>query len=114
MTYFLGDIFFIWTNGQDKLEQFLVDVNSILPLNLRMSLTENVTFLNVDVKFLYGQIITDLHIKASDCHQYPHYTPSNPHQAKRSIVHSQTLRVIRICSFEEDFERHRNQMKSWF
>ena len=109
MTYFLGDIFFIWTNGQDKLEQFLVDVNSILPLNLRMSLTENVTFLNVDVKFLYGQIITDLHIKASDCHQYPHYTPS-----KRSIVYSQTLRVTRICSFEEDFERHRNQMKLWF
>ena len=36
---YIDDIFSIWTHGQDKLEQFLVDLNkSILLLNLRMSL----------------------------------------------------------------------------
>ena len=61
-----------------------------------------------------GHIITDLHIKATDRHQYLHYTSSHPHHTKRSIVYSQALRVSRICSFEEDFKRHRNQMKLWF
>ena len=73
-----------------------------------------ITVLDVDVKFLNGQIITDLHIKATDRHQYLHYTSSHPHHTKISIVYSQALRVSRICSFEEDFERHRNQKKLWF
>ena len=58
--------------------------------------------------------MTVLHIKVTDHHQYLHYTSSHPHHTKRSIVYSQALRVSRICSFEEDFKRHRNQMKLWF
>ena len=113
---YIDDIFFIWTHGQNKLEQFLVDFNKFHP-SLKFtheSSRKNVTFLDVDVKFLNGKIFTDLHIKATDRHQYLHYTSSHPHHTKRSIVYSQALRVSRICSFEEDFERHRNQMKLWF
>ena len=113
---YIDDIFFIWTHGQDKLELFLVDFNKFHP-SLKCtheSSRENVTFLDVDAEFLNGQIITDLHIKAIDRHQHLHYQSSNPHHTKRSIVYSQALRVSRICSFEEGFERHRNQMKLWF
>ena len=113
---YIDDIFFIWTHGQDKLELFLVDFNKFHP-SLKCtheSTRENVTFLDVDAEFLNGQIITDLHIKATDRHQYLHYQSSNPHHTKRSIVYSQALRVSRICSIEEGFERHRNQMKLWF
>ena len=39
-----------------------------------------------DFKFLNGQIITDIHIKVTDRHQYLHYTSSYPHHTKRSIV----------------------------
>ena len=110
---YIDDIFFIWTHGQDKLEQFLVDFNKFHP-SLKFtqeSSSKNVTFLDVDVKFLNGQIIIDLHMKATVCHQYLHYTSSHPHHTKRSIIYSQALRVSRIYSFEEDFERHRNQIK---
>ena len=113
---YIDDIFFIWTHGQDKLEQFLDDLNKFHP-SIKFtheSSRKNVTFLDIDVKFLNGKIITDLHIKATDRHQYLHYTSSHPYHTKRSIVYSQALRVSRICSFEEDFERHRNQMKLWF
>ena len=80
-----------------------------------MSLVEkNVPFLDVDVISLNGKIITDLHIKATDRHQYLHYTSSHPYHTKRSIVYSQALRVSRICSFAEDFERHTNQIKLRF
>ena len=61
-----------------------------------------------------GKIITDLPIKATDHHQYLHYTSSHPYHTKRSIVHIEALRFSWICSFEQDFERHRNQMKLWF
>ena len=113
---YIDDIFFIWTHGQDKLEQFLVDLNKFHP-SIKFtheSSRKNVTFLDVDVKFLNGKVITDLHIKATDHHQYLHYTSSHPYHTKRSIVHSEALRFSWICSFEQDFERHRNQMKLWF
>ena len=58
--------------------------------------------------------MADLYIKATDYNQCLHYTLLHPYHTKRSIVYSQALRVSRICSFEEDFERHRNQMKFRF
>ena len=78
---YMGDIFFIWTHGQDKLEQFLVDFNKFYPFLkfTHESSRKNITFLDVDVKFLNGQIITDLHIKATGRHQYLHYTSSHLH-----------------------------------
>ena len=70
---------------------------------------KNVIFLDVDVKFWNGQIITDLHIEATDRHQYLHYTSSHPHHIQRSIVYSQALRVSQICLVEGDYERHRTK-----
>ena len=61
-----------------------------------------------------GKIITDLHIKATDHHQYLHYISLHPYHTKRSRVHIEALRFSWICSFEQDFESHRNQMKLWF
>ena len=75
---------------------------------------KNVAFLDADVKFLNGKTITDLHIKATDRHRYLYYTSSHPYHTKRSIIYSQALRVSQICSFEENFERNRNQMIFWF
>ena len=57
---------------------------------------------------------TDLYIKSTDKHQYLHYTSAHPDHTKRSIVFSQALRVSRICYDKTDFERHLDDMKSWF
>ena len=61
-----------------------------------------------------GQLTTDLHSKFTDKHQYLHYTSAHPDHTKRSIVFSQALRVRRICSNKTDFERHLDDMESWF
>ena len=109
-------IFLIWIHGQEKLVEFLDNFNKIHP-NLRFTheySRKNLTFLDLNVKILDRKIDTDLHIKATDKYQYLHYTSSHSHYTKRSIVYSQALRVSRICSFENDFIRHRNEMKSWF
>ena len=57
---------------------------------------------------------TTLHIKSTDRHQYLHYASSHPEHTKRSVVFSQTLRISRLCSEENDFKNYRSQMKSWF
>ena len=46
-------------------------------------------------------------------HQYLHYESSYPAHVKRSIVYSQGLRIKRICSREEDFEKHLQELSSW-
>ena len=38
----------------------------------------------------------------------------HPERTKRSIVSSQLLRVSRICSRENDFNRHKSNMTIWF
>ena len=61
------------------------------------------TFLGLTAKIIDRKIFTDLHIKATNRHQYLHYTSLHPHHTKRSTVYSHALRVSRICLFEIDF-----------
>ena len=55
-----------------------------------------------------------MYVKPTDCDQYLRSQSSHTKHAKRSIVYSQTLRVSRACSKEEDYKNYYNQMKSWF
>ena len=47
-------------------------------------------------------------------HQYFHFNCSHPDQTKRSITYSHGLRLTKICTFENDFLQHRDEMRSWF
>ena len=66
------------------------------------------------MKLSKGRLTTDLHIKDTDRHQYPHFNSSHPDHTKRSIIYSQTLRLTKICTFENDFLQHRDEMRLWF
>ena len=67
------------------------------------------------LKKIYIYILYILYIyKLRDTHQYLDYTSSHPEYTKKSIVYSQTLRLQQICSFEIDFLKRKNEMKSWF
>ena len=48
----------------------------------------------------YGKLTTDLHVKSN--------------QTKRSIVYSEARSIPRIFSYKNDFEKHLEEMKSWF
>ena len=56
---YIHDIFFIWSKGQDKSEQFLVDFNKFLPTLkfIHESSRKSVTFLDVDVKYRMGKLL---------------------------------------------------------
>ena len=113
---YMDGIFFIWTHGKDKLEKFLDDFNRF-DNNIKFtheSSKENVTFLDLIVKLSKGCFTADLHIKDTDRHQYLHFNSSHPDHTKRSIIYCQAFRLTKICTFEYDFLRHRDEMKSWF
>ena len=105
----IDGIFFIWTRGNDKLEKFLGDLNSF-DNNIKFtheSSKDNAIFLDLIVKLSKGRLTTDLHVKDTDRHQYLHFNSSHPDHTKRSIIYSQALRLAKICTFENDFLRHR-------
>ena len=56
----------------------------------------------------------DLHLIPTDRHQFLHFSPAHPNYTKRSVVFSQSLRISRLRSKESDFERNKNNMRSWF
>ena len=74
----------------------------------------SINFLDLNVKLSSGKLQDLLVLKPTDCHQYLHFQSSHPKHTKRSIVYSQTVRVSRACSVEEDYKNYCNQMKSWF
>ena len=103
---FTDDIFFICTYGKEELEKFMEKFNNFTP-NLRFtykSSEKNISFPDLIITASQRKLKTTLHIKSTDRHQYLHYTSSHSEHTKGSVVFSQTLRISRLCSEENDFK----------
>ena len=110
---YIDNIFFIWTHGEKELQTFLCSLNEFhtdIKFTYESS-KESIAFLDLKV-VKNSNIITDLYVKSTDCHQYLHYLSAHPNHTKRSVVFSQTLRISRLCSYEENFIKHKANMKS--
>ena len=68
--------------------------------------TESVSFLDVKVKIVGNNIITDMFSKPTDSHDYLLYDSAHPQRCKDSIPYSQFLRIRRLCTRVEDFEKN--------
>ena len=88
----------------------IVLMSSIMTSNLLMSQAKK----SFKVSVKNSKIITDLYVKSTDFHQYLHCLSAHPNDKKRCVVFSQTLRISRLCSYEENFIKHKTGMKSWF
>ena len=74
------DIFCIWTHGEQELQRFLHELNKTHP-NLKFtheSSKEKISFLDLSVSLCNGNLYTDIHIKATGCHQYLECISSYP------------------------------------
>ena len=71
---------------------------------------ESVNFLDLNVKLCHGKLQFSLNVKPADLHQYLHFQSSDSKHTKTSIVYSQTIRVSRACSQEEDYENYYHQI----
>ena len=106
---YIDDIFAIWEHSQDALDLFLQQINLLHPTIKFMAETsmECVTFLDTTVILEGGTLHTDLYTKPVDTHK--HLSPTAVTQ--NTIPYSQGLRLKRICSRMEDYEKRAKKLK---
>ena len=66
---YIDNIFFIWTHGEQELENFLKDLNNFTPnLSFTHEASKNcIPFLDLKFKLIDGKLETDLYMKPTDC-----------------------------------------------
>ena len=113
---YIDDIFFIWTESEDKLDGFLQRLNAFHP-NLKFTYDKSkasINFLDVTVSINGEDFKTDLYCKPNDCHQFLEFNSMHLIHNKISIAYIQGLRIKRLCSKEDTFEKHLENLRSWF
>ena len=106
---YIDDIFMIWTDGEDSLNDFLTHCNNQnknIQFQQIISST-SIPFLDVSVTLEHGKL-TDLYTKSTNKHQYLHHTSCHPKHTKTSLPYCLALRLHLICSSEKPFH-HRNE-----
>ena len=113
---YIDDVFFIWNHGKEELENFMEELISFSD-HIKFTFEsdkENINYLDVNINLSNGHLMTNMHVKPTDRHQYLDYSSPHHNHIKRSVVYSQTLRPRRLCSLESEFLKHCTKMKSWF
>ena len=72
-----------------------------------------INFLDVTAPLIDGQIETDVYVKPTDSRQYLHSSSCHSYHSKKSISYSQALRFNRICSKNNFFDIHCNDLEKW-
>ena len=105
---YLDDIFMIWQHGEEELNKFFNHMNQVMPsIKFTMEKShESVNFLDTTVLIASDLIQTDLYCKPTDAHNYLLYSSAHPQKCKDSIPYSQFLRIRRICSRIQDYDKH--------
>ena len=105
----------IWQHGEDELKIFLKELNNFHP-SIKFTCEysrEKVNYFDVQVIVREGKLITDLHVKQTDSHQYLDPSSCHPYHCTKSIPYSQALRINRICSENISFDLRCNELEEW-
>ena len=112
----IDDIFFLWEHGENKLKSFIDKINKAHPtvkFTAEWSKT-SINFLDVTVSLIEGVIETVLFVKPTDSHQYLQSSSCHPFHCKKGIPYSQTLRLNRICSETNSFDKRCNDLEKGY
>ena len=106
---YIDDIFMVWNNDRDSLDQFLLHLNEChhsIKFTSEVS-REHINFLDTTVRLNADRkLYTDLYCKPTDAHNYLLYNSCHPKHLTNSLPYSQLLRIRRICHYLEDFDRN--------
>ena len=119
---YIDDIFFIWTHGEDSLEEFIQHNQNFsssqkMKSDIRFEVnksTSQVEFLDVKVILNDGSLKTDLYTKPTDAFLYLNKTSDHPSHVTRNIPKGQFIRIRRICSEKTDFFLNCEKLSSFF
>ena len=94
-------------HGRETLEAFLETANNFHPtikFTAEVSNDKHV-FLDTKSHLVDDKVVVDLYTKRTDSHQYLLPTSCHPPHCSKNIPYSLTLRIRRICSDDEAFEK---------
>ena len=113
---FLDDILMLWMGTEDDLKTFMDYCNTFHPTIkfTYSSSTLKLPHMDVLLKIEDGFISTDLYTKPTDAHAYLHRQSCHPLHCVMNIPYSQMLRLRRLCSSEEVFEKRICDMTKQF
>ncbi len=109
---FIDDIFFIWTYSKEELHLFIEHLNSChSTIKFIAIISETkVDYLDTTVKVDDdGEVYTTLYTKPTDTHTYLH-----PIHQKTSRPYSQLVRIKRICTKQEDYEKKSEMILNYY
>ena len=112
---YIDDIFFLWQLGEEKLKSFIDNINKMHPtikFTADWSKT-SINFLDVTVSIAEGVIETDLYVKPTYRHQYLLSSSCHPFYRKKGVPYSQVLRLNRISSNNEFFDKRFNGLDKY-
>ena len=112
---YIDDIFFAWEHGEESLEKFLNKVNTFHP-TIKFTAEyskEAINFLDVNVRVVEGELVTDLFVKPTDTHQFLDPSSSHFYHCNKGIPYCQALRLNRICSDNDSFDKRFNDLEGW-
>ena len=118
---YIDDIFFIWENDQESLNDFMQKINEQHP-SIKYTFTQSfssVDFLDLTIfkgdNFSFNGILsTKTFKKKTNTFQYIHkYSQHAPH-IKKSIIKSECLRYLRQCTNKIDFEKYKTDLIQHF
>ena len=91
---------FVWTKRSSLAYNGSHKVLTILTIDWRY-LTQRSCF--IKTSNIYSKLPYHLYYKETDTHNYLHHTSLHPNHCKQAILYSQSLRLHRICSDDDDF-----------
>ena len=82
---YIGDIFMLWQHGEKELQKFLGFLNCYHPTKKSIAnySRKEKNFLDVLVRKLNNQLVTDLYIKPTGTHQYLHASSCHFYHSKK-------------------------------
>ena len=107
---FIDDIFLIWTQGRESLDNFIQGLNeahSSIKFTSEIS-DSKISFLDtwVHKDIENNRLYTSLYTKPTDANNFLHFDSAHPTHCKRGIPFGQFLRIRRICIEDRDFIKH--------
>ena len=112
---YLDEIFCIWTQGSQNLNELFNCINSLHP-TIRFTIGYSATginFLGVTVTKVCNKLETDLYCKPNDTQQHLHAQSCQLNVFKVSITWGHVVTFKRICSIDEKLNNRLEQLNQW-
>ena len=116
---YIDDVLGVWTHGEDRLLEFLSELNSIHP-SIKFTMestikTGSIAFLDTSISVKPdGNYTTELYIKPTSAGIIMHYESAQPASTKRAVLKSQIQRAIQLSSNEAAQHRSINLISQLF